>query len=66
MEALIYITAFVLTMFVAYLGEKRTSVQPSRDEEEFNGRIIAVATALVLFIGFELLYRYLFISFIIK
>ncbi len=59
-EAIIYLIVFVITMAVAFYGERKTKVEPSRDEQEFENRMIVIATALVIFIVFSVLVRWLF------
>lgn len=59
-EAIIYLIVFVMTMAVVFYGERKTKIEPSRDEKEFENRMIVIATALAIFIGFSVLVRWLF------
>jgi heme/copper-type cytochrome/quinol oxidase subunit 2 len=59
-DMIIYFIVFVMTMVVAFYGEKKSKLQPSRDEKEFENRMVAIATALVVFIGFSILVSRLF------
>lgn len=59
-EAIIYLIAYVMTIAAAFYGERKTKVEPSRDEKEFENRMLVIATALFIFIAFNVFVRWLF------
>ena len=59
-DLIIYLTAFIMTMVTAYLGERKTKVDEPRDYEEFRGRMLVVLLSLFFFIAYQLLFRWFF------
>jgi hypothetical protein len=57
-EVGIYLIAFIMTLITAFFGERKTKVDVARDNKEFNGRMIVIILALILFITFEVIIRY--------
>ncbi len=59
-EAIIYLVVFIITMNAAFIGEKKNKSHQWRDKNEFHGRMISIAAALLVFIAFDVWVRYLF------
>ncbi len=47
---IIYVVSFICTMITVFIGERKTSVSQPRDYQEFEGRIITAALAVIFFI----------------
>lgn len=45
-----YLIPFILTMLICYQGERKTKVDPSRDKDEFEGRMLILFLGILIFI----------------
>ncbi len=52
-----YLAPFLITTFTAYFGERRTKIDPARDNREFEGRMIVAGTSVIFFIFFQLVFK---------